>query len=238
VKNFILLLWAVSFAGCQPVELVRGKIAEWRGGPTPPAQEPVVNSVPIDLPTVDEDKVIQFTPKEKIISMIEQFNRSPDAAGMEMVLEELGKQRTLLGMTKDVAFISAINGALPQIQIGDTLTVEFLVRLLPLVSGDNLRHVRLMVARIFDNRPLLGLIALSKTNADASCALVLDLPEDVTPETRLTFLENRRSSLESTRPTLASRPTVLAYLETCINQLQAVLPAPVPVDEEPLPSDA
>lgn len=237
MKIFLVIASVTLLAGCQPVELVRAKIAEWRGTALPAAQEPIVNTVPLNLPTVEEDKVIQFTPKEKIISMIEQFNRAPDASGMEMVLEELGKQRTLLGMTKDVAFISALNGAIPNIQTGDTLTIEFLVRLMPLVSGDNLRHVRLMVARIFDSRPLLGLIALSKTNADPSCGLVMDLPEDVTPETRFTFLENRRLSLESARSSLASRPPVLAYLDMCTNQLQAVLPPPAPVEDNSFPTD-
>ncbi len=223
-----VLLFAVA---CQPVREVRRQLDAWRGieAPSDSAQAPEVP--PVVLPTIEDDKVVQFDPRERVLALLDHFNRAPDAASGEMLLQELVKQRTVFGTTRDAGFVSALNGLVPLLQTQETVAVHLLVRMVPLLQGENQRAANMMVGRALDHAPVLALTALAKAATDPQCTPALMVPDDVPADGKIVFLDNRRTALTNARAALAQNPAALNLLDVCHRHLQGALPPPPTPDD-------
>jgi hypothetical protein len=224
--RLLLPIVLLTLAACQPVSEIRRRVDAWRGVEAPADASAIAEVPPVVLPTIEEDKVVQFDPRERVLAMIDQFNRAPDATAGELLLQELVKQRTVFGEKRDAAFVSALSGLMPHLQTQEVVAVHLLVRMVPLLQGENQRHAQVMVGRALDHAPALAMTALAKAATDPQCTPALIVPEDVPADEKLVFLENRRAALDSARPALAQNPAALNLLDTCYRNLQNVLPPP------------
>ncbi len=218
--------------GCQAVEEGRRRVRGLLGlsVPTPPAEAP--EYAPAPPPALEDDKVMQLTPKAKLLALLGQALDSGDATARELFLEDLAAKRDLFGAARDPELASALNRAIPAVQAADRNTLQLLVSAFPLLVGENKDHLRTILGRALDHAPALALPMIAKSGQDRLCLTAASLPEEVGPEAKRTFFETRLAGLSAARAALGSDAVTLALLDACERSLQLELekiPAPAPV---------
>lgn len=205
----------------------------------PPATEDNSASYkPEPPPAVDQETPIQISPKERVLKLFAQFNRTPDEALLGIVQSEFTTQKSLFGLTMDEALKTEINRSIPNIQQGDKVTLRLLVQLLAQLQGENKEHLRGVIARGFDSMTGQTCEYLGKSGEDKLCIIVGLIPPEVTPEAKKDFLESRLAALTVLKADSSLSPTARLYADACERTLQLALnvspaeaaPEPVPVD--------
>lgn len=200
------------------------------------APDPATEYKTIAPPPIDKDPVVQFTPKDRILALLNQFNSSPDNAQLALTVEELTKNKGIFGPTRDVALVSALNGAIVNLQENDRNTVQLLVQLMPLLEGQNQTHLRGVLARGFDYSPQATVDMLTKFGEDKTCASVLVIPPEIGAEEKGDFLRDRSQALSAAKTVAGKPPLYYLYLDACLSLLAPLIPAPAAIDG-PQPTD-
>jgi hypothetical protein len=190
-------------------------------------------------PAVDQDKPLQITPKERVLTLFAQFNRTPDETLLGIVQAEFATHKAVFGLTLDASLKTEINRAVPNVQQGDKTTLRLLVQLLPHLQGENKEHLREVIARAFDSVPGIACDLLGKSGEDKLCVLVNLVPPEVIPEAKNDFLQARLVGVGLVKNDGTLSPTARLYAEACLRTLQlAVEATPVEPESAPLPPDA
>lgn len=188
---------------------------------------------PTPPPVMEQDKIIQVSPKERLLSLFEQFNRTPDSTLMTMVVKEFTVNKAIFGEKVDPALYSALNRTVPNVQQGDLSTLQLLTQLLPLLNGENKEHLFGILARGFDSAPAVLADLMGRRTEDRLCNLVNNVPPEVTLEEKRNFLESRLAGITSAKESVGNNAAAFAYLEACQKTLQLTL---APALSEPQPA--
>lgn len=230
MKLSLSLLILLSVA-CQPLEQLqqraRGVLGLDRDDPAPAAAE----FTPAPPPTLESDKVVQLGPKEKVLTLFEQFNRAPDDYLAGLIVNELTQNRGLFTATEDGALKHVLNRLIAGVQQGQPQTLNLLLQIQPLLLGANKELVRSVLARAFDSVPLELMGLLLKRGEDKLCYLASIVPPEIAVEEKVNFLTARRDQLLELKLDPALGAAQLAYLETCVRTIELTTTPPPPAPE-------
>lgn len=208
-----------------------------QSAPVLPDDAPAVYKV-VPPPALENDKVVQFGPKDRLIALVEQFRNSPDDSLLQITVDEFTKQKQLFGATQDPALVTVLNGLIPLVQSKNKNTLQLLVQLHALLVGENQTFLRTILARGFDFAPALTVNFLIKFEQDKLCSMVSATPVEVTKEERYAFLEERLNALAPARLLTGQTPVYTPYIDTCLSQLRLEMAKESPPPEAVLPSPA
>ncbi len=214
----INLLWLTS---C--VEQVKQRMSSLLGNPPTPVEDNAASYKPVPPPALDQDKALQISPKDRVLTLFAQFNRAPDETLLDIVQSEFTLNKALFGLTIDAALKTEINRAVSNVQQGDKTTLRLLVQLLPQLQGENKEHLRGVIARGFDSVPAVTCDLMGKSGEDKLCIMVNIIPPEVTPEAKKDFLESRLNALILQRVDTSVGATAKIYGDACIRTLQLAL---------------
>jgi len=218
VKTLSLLIILLASAAC--VEKIKGYV-----GLKPTAEleaEPVAYK-PEPPPSVETDRTIQLTPKERVLTLFAQFNRSPDETLAGLVLAGVSENKTLFTTKIDDALKTEINRSIPLVQQGDRLAIKLLAQLLTQLVGENKEHLRGVLAQGFDSAPAMTAEYITRMNEEKLCNLILLVPLEVTPEAKYDFLLARFTALTALRTDTSLAPGTRLYVDTCARTLEIAL---------------
>ena len=171
-------------------------------------------------PALENDKVVQFTSKDRLIALIGQFNSSPDDSLLALTTDEFLKNKQIFGVKRDAELVTALNGTIQLIQDKNKNAIQLLVQLHPLLVGDNQTFLKTVLARGFDSAPTLTVNLLNKFEQDKLCTLVTMTPEEITKEERYSYLDNRLNVIAPARLVTGQSPLYTPYIDTCLSQLR------------------
>ncbi|MFP5459336.1 MAG: hypothetical protein ACLGG7_11435, partial [Bacteriovoracia bacterium] len=215
----LLLLTLALVAGCQPLgqlqETVRGFF-----GARPAEPEASAEYTPTPPPALEADKVVQLSPKEKVLTLIEQFNRSPEDVVAGLIINELTQNRSIFPASEDAALKNVLNRLVPWVQQGQPQTLSLLLQLAPLLLGENKELVRAIVSRGFDSDPVFLITLLLKRGEDKLCYLSSLVPPEISPDNKLNFLLSRREQFLELKLDTSLTAAQLSFLETCIRTIE------------------
>ncbi len=221
MKSLILIINLLCLTAC--VEQVKQRVGALLGNPPAAVEEDSASYKPEPPPAVDQDKPLQITPKERVLTLFAQFNRTPDETLLGIVQSEFTVNKAQFGLTLDAALKTEINRAVANVQQGDKLTLRLLVQLLPQLQGENKEHLRGVIARGFDSVPGLTCELLGKSGEDKLCILINLIPPEVTPEAKKDFLESRLAATNLLKADGSSSVTARLYADACVRTLQLAL---------------
>jgi hypothetical protein len=221
VKSLILIINLLCLTAC--VEQVKQRVGALLGNPPAAVEDDSASYKPEPPPAVDQDKPLQITPKERVLTLFAQFNRTPDEALLGIVQSEFTVNKAQFGLTLDAALKTEINRSVANVQQGDKLTLRLLVQLLPQLQGENKEHLRGVIARGFDSAPGLTCDLLGKSGEDKLCILVNLVPPEVTPEAKKDFLESRLAATTLVKEDGTLSVTARLYADACVRTLQLAL---------------
>ncbi len=221
MKSLILIINLFWLTSC--VEQVKQRVGALVGNPPAAVEEDSASYKPEPPPAVDQDKPLQITPKERVLTLFAQFNRTPDETLLGIVQSEFTVNKAQFGLTLDAALKTEINRAVSNVQQGDKLTLRLLVQLLPQLQGENKEHLRGVIARGFDSVPGLVCELLGKSGEDKLCVLVNLIPPEVTPEAKKDFLESRLAATNLLKADGTLSVTARLYADACVRTLQLAL---------------
>ena len=221
MKSLILLINLLWLTSC--VEQVKQRVSTLLGNPPAPLEDSPASYKPVPPPSVEQDKALQISPKERVLSLFAQFNRSPDDTLYGLVMSEFSANKALFSVPTDEALKTELNRSITNVQQGDRLTIRLLVQLLPVLPGDNKEFLRGVVARGFDSAPGVLSDVMARSNEDKLCLLVGIIPPEVTPEAKKDFLENRLNNLLGLSGDTTLSALARGYADACIRTLQLAL---------------
>ncbi len=232
MKRWRPLIILLLLTGC--VEQIKQRVESLLGEDAP-VKDPTAPEEykPTPPPVMEQDKIIQVSPKERLFSLLEQFNRTPDSTLMTMVIKEFTVNKAIFSTTIDPALYSALNRTVPNVQQGDISTLQLLTQLLPLLNGENKEHLFGILARGFDSAPALLADLMGRRTEDKLCNLVNIVPPEVTIEEKRNFLESRLAGITAAKDGVGNNAAAFAYLEACQKTLQLTL---APALSEPQPA--
>ena len=174
-------------------------------------------------PAIENDKVVQFSPKERLLALIEHFNRSQDNSTLAITIDEFNKQKQLFGTVKDQALVTVLNGSILGVQEKNRNTIQLLVQLHGILVGENLKFLRTILARGFDYDPVTTANLLIKFEQDKNCSIVTELPDELQKDEQAYFLDNRLNMVAPARLVTGQSPLFTPFLDTCVSQLRLAL---------------
>ncbi len=233
MKNIILLTSLILLTSC--VEKLKSRL-ESALGQKPKVEEAVEKEyIPEPPPSREKDQILQVSPKERLISLFEQFNRGPDSTLLQLVYQEFANNKSVFTAALDPNLATAFNRTIPNVQQGDSTTFQLLTQLVPLVVGENKDHLLGVLARGFDSAP--GVLAdyMSKRSEDKLCNFVLLVPLEVSVEAKRDFLETRVVAINQAKEGVGSNLAAKNYLDACLRTLDLHL-APMANESEAAPT--
>lgn len=239
MKTKLILPLLIGLAGCNTVQDV---VQKARGlmdkDKVVVKEEPVEVYSPYIPPSIENDKVVQFSPKDRLIALIEQFNESRDNSTLAITIDEFSKNKQLFGVTQDQSLVTVLNGSILGLQRKNKNTIQLLVQLHDILVGENLKFLRTILARGFDYDPVMTANLLIKFEQDKNCTLVTELPVELGKEEYAYFLDNRLNTVAPARLVTSQSPVFTPYVDICVSQLRVALaketsPALVPVADGP-----
>ncbi len=236
---FFFISASLLLSSCQVVEQVSGKLRTLVGRPATPV-ESAPDFVPPPSPEPERDRVLQVSPREKVLSLFEQFVRTPDTFTSDLLIELLEKNKSLFGASRDEALRNNLNRLIPHVQNGDQVTILLLAKLHPRFLGENKDQLRSVLARAFDFHPRVLADTLMRLNEDKLCYLAQVVPAEIEESSKRTFLEVRRQGIEEVKRATGVTAGLLAYLEVCAKTIDlqlGTLPSPPAIDGEALESE-
>lgn len=174
-------------------------------------------------PSVETDRTIQLSPKEKLMTLFSQFNRSPDETLAGLVVAGFTQNKTAFSAKMDDELKTELNRSVSLIQQGDRLAIRLLAQLMTQLVGENKEHLRGVLARGFDSAPALTAEYLVKMNEEKLCSLALLVPVEVTPEAKYDFLLARLAAMNALKVDTTLNPSVRLYIDTCARTLEIAL---------------
>lgn len=218
ISLFVLLL----LVSCQAVETIKQRALEMAGlAPAPVVVEETFTPEP--PPSIEKDAVVQVTPKDKILTLFEQFNREPDDYVLGLIINELTQNKSIFKAERDQALANVLNRLVPWVQQGQIQTMSLLVQLLPLMLGENRELVKIILSRAYDSAPLQLIDMLTRRMEDKLCYMASMTPPEVSVDNKRNYLESRREQLTALKDTTGLTATHLNYLEVCLRTLDVTL---------------
>lgn len=166
-------------------------------------------------PAIEQDNIVKVSPKERLLTLFEQFNRTPDAASLQVVLTEFNSHKNVFTNQLDLPLKSVLNRTIPNIQQGDYNTLQLLTQLLPVLTGENKDHLFNVLANYFESSPTQLAEVMSKRPEDKFCTFALQVPSSISPEDKRNFLEARMIAIAAAKETVGNNFAVFNYLEAC-----------------------
>lgn len=242
VKTPWLPVFLTILAGCNVYESAVQKAREALN-PTAPAVVEETSTVYkiVPPPAIENDKVVQFTPKDKLLALIEQFNRSPDDSLLAITVEEFTKQKQIFGSQEDASLVTVLNGTISLVQSKNKNAIQLLVQLHGLLVGENQQFLRSILARGFDFAPTLTVNLLNKFEQDKNCSMVTVTPAEIPADESFSFLDNRLNAVAPARLVVGQSALYVPFIDTCLAQLRLALSAyttPAPAEAPSSPDAA
>lgn len=236
MKIYFFLIFVLT-AGCQPLEQVQETVRGFFGA-RPAEPDVTTEYTPTPPPALEADKVVQLGPKEKVLTLLEQFNRAPEDVVAGLIINELTQNRSVFLATEDAALKNVLNRLVPWVQQGQPQTISLLLQLAPLLLGENKELVRSIVSRGFDSDPVFLINQLLKRGEDKLCYLSSLVPSEISTENKLNFLLSRREQLLELKLDTSLTAAQLSFLETCIRTIELTTTpiAPAAPAEPPAPA--
>ncbi len=206
---------------CQYVEQIKQKIPFLKKENT--VAQPK-EYIPQAAPTMENDKVVQFTPRDRLLNLLEQFLNSPDATMLDIVMAEFSKNRTVFTTTIDPQLQTVLNRAIPSIQQADPNVLFGMTQLLSFLVGDNKEHLKSVLSRGFDASPMELAKFMSDRGDDKICYISSLVPPEISADMKRNFLESRLNSVLSAKT--AGDPKANVYLDQCERTLRLALNQP------------
>lgn len=238
MRNLLFISLSALFVSCQYVEQIKQKIPFLN-------KEIVVAEpkefVPQAAPAIEDDKVVQFTPRDRVLNLLEQFLNSPDSTMLDIVLGEFAKSRSVFTTTIDPQLQTVLNRAIPHIQQADPSVLYGMTQLLSFLIGDNKEHLRSVLSRGFDASPFELAKLMSERGDDKLCYISSLIPPEIDLDMKRNFLESRLSAVINAKT--VGDPKANIYLDQCERTLRLALNQPMnteaaPVAEEPIENPA
>jgi hypothetical protein len=227
--SHFLLFFLVS---CQAVENIKQRTLEMVGqAPAPITVDDTFTPEP--PPSMEKDVIVKLTPKEKILTLFEQFNRGPDDYLLGLIISELTQNKALFTTARDSSLENVLNRLVPWVQQGQVHTLSLLVQMLPVMVGENKDLVKIILSRAFDSAPILLIDMLLKRSEDKLCYMASMTPTEVSVDNKRNYLESRRDQLAALKDAPGLTAAHLNYLELCLRTLELTLApkdAPPPVE--------
>ena len=222
MRNLLLLTLASLLVSCQYVEQIKQKIPflKKETAVTEPKEY-----VPQAAPALEDDKVVQFTPRDRLLNLLEQFLNSPDATMLDIVMAEFDKNRSVFTTTIDAQLITVLNRAIPSIQQADPNVLFGMTQLLSFLVGDNKEHLRLVLSRGFDVSPMELAKLMSDRTDDKLCYISSLVPTEINPDMKRNYLESRLANVLNAKT--VGDPKANIYLDQCERTLRLTLNQPV-----------
>ena len=222
MRNLLLLTLTSFLVSCQYVEQIKQKLPFLK-------KEAVVAQpkefIPQAAPALEDDKVVQFTPRDRLLNLLEQFLNSPDATMLDIVMAEFDKNRSVFTTTLDSQLTTVLNRAIPLIQQADPNVLFGMTQLLSFLVGDNKEHLRLVLSRGFDVSPMQLAKFMSDRSDDKLCYISSLVPTEITQDQKRTYLESRLANVLNAKT--AGDPKANIYLDQCERTLRLTLNQPV-----------
>lgn len=216
--HFFLFLLLLS--GCNAIEQAVQKL-RGTSETTIDSGVPVYPVVP--PPSLENDKVVQFSAKDRLLALLEQFNSSPDENLLALTVDGFAKQKQVFGLKRDPALVSALNGTIAQVQARNKNAVQLLVQLHAVLIGENQAFLRTVLARGFDHAPAMTGAYLLKFGQDTTCSLAAVAPEELSSEEKFSFFENRLNAVAPARLVTGQPPVYAVFMDACVSQLRGEL---------------
>ncbi len=235
MRNLFWLTLTSLLVSCQYVEQIKQKIPFLK-------KEAVVvqprEYVPAAAPALEDDKVVQFTPRDRLLNLLEQFLNSPDATMLDIVMSEFDKNRSVFTTTADSQLTTVLNRAISSVQQADPNVLFGMTQLLSFLVGDNKEHLRLVLSRGFDASPMQLAKLMSERGDDKLCYISSLVPPEINLDMKRNYLESRLANVLNAKT--VGDPKANIYLDQCERTLRLALNQPVADEpaQQPSPSDS
>lgn len=182
---------------------------------------------------VTKDKAIEQSADQKIIILIEDFNRIPTEETKNLIISDIKANPAYFGTTGHPGFLSAMSKMSAHIQQKNLIVNNFLFEVWPFVKGANLLVVKQLLAMNFEENLTVFLDLLSKSGRDPSCSIAEYIPETLTKEDKEQFLKDRRASIEKITNDETKLPNVRTMAINCfrIVEIELLKLNPPPVEQ-------
>lgn len=228
MRNLLLISLSSLLTSCQYVEQIKQKIPFLK-------KESVVvepkEFVPQAAPPIEEDKVVQFTPRDRVLNLLEQFLNSPDATMLDIVIQEFTKNRSVFTTALDPDLQTVLNRAIPPIQQANPNVLYGMTQLLSFLIGDNKEHLRSVLSRGFDASPFELAKLMSERGDDKLCYISSLIPPEITQDMKRNFLESRLTAVVNAKT--VGDPKANIYLDQCERTLRLALNQPMNTEAAP-----
>ncbi len=164
---------------------------------------------------VTKDKTLEQSPDQKIVTLIEDFNRNPTAEIKNLIITDIKANPSYFGQEPHLGYISVMTKLISHIQQENLLVNNFLFEIWPFVKGSNLLVVKQLLALNFEENLNVLLDLLSKSGRDPSCSLAELIPETLSKEQSEQFLIERRNNLEKVTNDESKLPNVRTMAINC-----------------------
>ncbi|GEM_PF-6596960 len=197
----------------------------------------------IEIIPVTKDKSIEQSPLQKIVSLIEDFYRSPSDNTRDLIITEIRANPGLFGESGQEDYLSIMSKFPSHIEQKTPLVNSFLFELWPLMRGANLLIVKQLLAMNFEIDLVSFLDQLAKSGRDPSCFIAEITPDGLTKEVKEKFLLERKANIEKIINDEAGFPKIKTMGLNCfriieiellkINAPAAELPETTPTNSNP-----
>lgn len=233
MKNLTLIIILFSLQSCQVVDKVKNLISRFQDEqPTTPV---AAEFQPVAPPEIEKDKIIQISPRDRMITLLQQFNNSPDETLLQMVLVEFEKNKSVFTQVIDAGLKTEINRAIPSLQQGNTVTLKCMTSLLSFLVGENKDHLRSVLSRAFDSMPLELAQILSKRSDDKICYISSLVPPEIEKEARKNYLQARLNSVIDVKSKSNLEAQTAIFLDQCEKTIRLELNTDGSGNIEPTP---
>ena len=188
---------------------------------------------------VSKDKSFEQTPDQRIVTLIEDFYRTPTDTMKNLIISDIKGNPALFGETGHPGYLNIMSRMVSHIQQKNSIVNDFLFELWPLVKGANLLIVKQLLAMNFEENLVLFLDQLSKSGRDPSCFIAEMIPDGFTKEEKERFLNERRANLEKVSYDETQAPKVKTMSINCFRTVEIEIlklnPPPVVTPENATP---
>ena len=193
---------------------------------------------PVPPPAMEQDKIVQVTPKDKLMSLFGQFNASPDETLKGLVQVEFANNKSLFTPKLDEELAQAFTRAIPNVQQGEPITIQLLSQLYAGMLGENKEHLKGVLSRALDSAPALLADHMGRLGEDKPCNLAGVVPPEVIPESKRDFLLGRWQALSALKQGQGVTPVAMIYVNACLSSLSLLLgPESTPPADAPAPAE-
>lgn len=191
-----------------------------------------------EIVPVTKDKVLEQTADQKIVALIEDFNRNPSDTTKALIIDEVKANPSYFAKEGHEGYISAMSKMSSHVQQKNLLVNNFLFDLWPFVKGSNLLIVRQLLAINFEDNLVSFIDLLAKSGRDPSCFIAEIIPDTLSKEDKERFLNDRKTALEKVNIDETQQPKVRTMAINCMRivELELLKLNPPQVETPPAPT--